>query len=160
MYDVLRVWDRPVSDFLSAPLGLLPLAPLAGVRQPDLAAVVGRMKARIAREAAPPLDTKLWSATYMLMGLRFDEAVINAVLEGVMRMEESVTYQAILRRGRQEGRAEGARAMVLRGGRKKFGPPTAAHEAALNAITDIYRLESLVEKSYDAATWDELLSDG
>ena len=34
------------------------------------------------------------------MGLRFQESLTDKILEGVIAMEESVTYQAILRRGR------------------------------------------------------------
>jgi hypothetical protein len=74
-----------------------------------------------------------------------------------MQMEESVTYQAILQRGMQQGLTQEARAVLLRQGRKKFGPPTAEQEAAVNAITDLGRLEALTEKLLDVSTWDELL---
>lgn len=78
-----------------------------------------------------------------------------------MQMEESVTYQAILRRGMQDGLQQGlqreARAVLLRLGRKKLGPPTAQHEAIIAAIDDVARLEALSEKILDVTTWDDLL---
>ncbi len=76
-------------------------------------------------------------------------------------MEESVTYQAILQRGMQEGMQQGlaqeARTVLLRLGRKKFGPPTPAQEAALAAISDLTRLEALSEKTLVVSSWNELL---
>lgn len=161
-YEVLRVWQRTVEEFLRGPLGLLPLAPLAGVSATDLPTIVDGMKTRVAAVPDGALVAKIWAATYVLLGLRFESAVIDNVLEGVMQMEESTTYQAIIRRGmaagRAEGRAEEARHVLSRQGRKKFGPPTAAQEAALAAITDLARLEDLSEKVLDVNTWDELLA--
>jgi predicted transposase YdaD len=160
-YEVVRVWDRPAADFLSGPLGLLPLAPLAKLQPPDLPAVVAAMRARIDGQPDRPLAAKLWAASYVLMGLRYDRALIDNLLSGVMQMEESVTYQAILSRGMQQGIEQGqideARATLLRLGRTKFGPPTAEQEAAVNAITDLARLRALSEKLLDVSTWDELL---
>jgi hypothetical protein len=157
-YEVVRVWQRAPDEFLRGPLGLLPLAPLAGVRAGDLPTVVSGMKARVDTVPDRALAAKIWAATYVLMGLRFDDALIDNVLEGVMQMEESTTYQAIIRRGRNQGIPLGVRDAVLRQGRKKFGPPTAAHETALAAITDLARLESLSERLLDVNTWDELLA--
>ena len=106
-----------------------------------------------------PLAAKLWSATSLLMGLRFDEALVGRLLSGVSEMEESTTYQALLRRGREQGMREGLRDSLRHLGRKKFaGPPSAEQEAALGAITDLPRLEALTEKLLDVNTWDELLA--
>ncbi len=159
-YTVVRVWEREAGDFLAGPLGLLPLAPLADTTPADLPAVVAGMRQRIDGRADRPLAAKLWAATYILMGLRFDPALIDNVLSGVMQMEESTTYQALLERGAARGRAQEAAAMLLRQGRKKFGPPTPAHEAALAAVTDLPRLEALSERLLDVNTWDELLAGG
>ncbi|MCI0701610.1 MAG: DUF4351 domain-containing protein [Planctomycetia bacterium] len=170
-YEVLRVWERPVADFLNGPLGLIPLAPLANVTSTDLPTVVASMRTRLDTQPDRPLVAKLWAASYVLMGLRFKEALIDNVLSGVMQMEESVTYQAILRRGMQDGIQQGiqqgtqhgaileATKMLLRQGAKKFGvPANAEHEAKLHAIKDLPRLEALSEKLLDVSTWDELLA--
>ena len=37
------------------------------------------------------------------MGLRYDEALADKLLEGVRAMEDSVTYQAIIRKGEAKG---------------------------------------------------------
>jgi hypothetical protein len=69
-------------------------------------------------------------------------------------MEESTTYQAIVRKGRL---AE-ARHMLLRLGGKRFGPADEATTAALNAIEDVQRLEELCERILEVSSWQELLS--
>ena len=96
--------------------------------------------------------------------------LVNNVLSGVMQMEESVTYQAILRRGmeqgiregRAEGRAEGrteeAAKLLLVQASKKFVAPSPEQEAALRAIKDLDRLETLGGRLLDVNTWDDLLA--
>jgi Domain of unknown function (DUF4351) len=57
-----------------------------------------------------------------------------------------------------EGRAEGARALVLRLGKQKFGRvPTKKQQMELETITDLARLETLAEHLRDVASWTELL---
>ena len=89
-------------------------------------------------------------------------------------MKESSTYQAILRegmaegmaRGRTEGRVEGrtegsveeARKLLLLLGAKRWGAPDARSRAAIEAITDLARLEQLTERLLDVSGWDELLA--
>jgi predicted transposase YdaD len=165
-YEVIRVWERDANDFLTAPLGLVPLAPLARVRANDLPSVVAGMRQRIDAQPDRSLAAKLWAATYVLMGLRFDQASVETVLSGVMQMEESVTYQAILRRGEQaglqqglqRGSTQGMTKLLLRQGHKRFGNPTAAQEARIVAITDSAKLEQLSDKILEVNTWDELLA--
>jgi len=41
----------------------------------------------------------LWTATYVLMGLKYPSAFTEQLLRGVRQMKESVTYQAILAEG-------------------------------------------------------------
>jgi predicted transposase YdaD len=88
-------------------------------------------------------------------------------VEGVLDMQESTAYQAILREGRQEGRNEGLiegritgeRQLLIRQGTKKFGKPDPAILAAIEAIRDVERLEALGERILDADVrdWSELL---
>ena len=91
------------------------------------------------------------------MGLRYPRPVAEQLLKGVRDMEESVTYQAILEKGVARGRAEEARSLLIRFGRRRLGEPDAAARAALQAIADVQRLESLCERVHEAATWEELL---
>lgn len=164
-YEVVRVWERPAADFLGGPLGLVPLAPLAAVGPAELPGVIGRMRDRIDAQPDGPLAGRLWTASYILMGLRYEQAAIDALLSGVRQMEESVTYQALLKRGLQEGLQQGsqqgavteARKLLLLSGQAKFGPPGAAIGAAVGAITDLVRLEALVPRVHSVSSWDELL---
>jgi len=156
-YDVVRVWERPAAEFLAGPVGLLPLAPIAEVREAELPGIVAAMKARLDSPPDSALAERLWTATYVLMGLRFEDAVGDKLLSGVMQMEQSTTYQAILRRGAAEGALEEARSMLLRLGTKKFGPPTPALAAAIEATSDKARLEALADDLLTATSWDEVL---
>ena len=61
--------------------------------------------------------------------------------------------------GREEGRVVGARAMLLRQGRRKFGKiPTRKQQRELADITDLARLEALADRLLDAASWAEMLN--
>ncbi|OWK40917.1 hypothetical protein FRUB_04809 [Fimbriiglobus ruber] len=106
-YRVIRVWERPPDEFLTGPLALLPFAPIAAVDRTGLPAVVDRMRARLGSEVARPLVAKLWACTNVLMGLRYENEFVDRLLEGVLQMEESTTYQAILARGEVRGEARG-----------------------------------------------------
>src|SRR5438105_5140841 len=131
-YRILRGWEVPAAAWLSGGLGLVPLAPLGSVQKADLPAVVAQMKQRFDREA-PRQAKELWFAAYILMGLRYESAIVQSLLRGVVNMKESTTYQAILKEGKAEGKAIGiaegkaeeARKMLLLQGRDRFGEPSA-----------------------------------
>jgi hypothetical protein len=76
-------------------------------------------------------------------------------------MKESVTYQAILEEGEAKGRSEGAvaeaKTFLLRLGQIRFGSPDARVRSAVDAITDLERLEGLGERLLSVASWEELL---
>lgn len=77
-------------------------------------------------------------------------------------MEESVTYQAIMNRGRAEGEARGrareARHIIRLQGDTKFGPPDPTTQAALDSINDPDRLEVLATRLLTADSWADLLA--
>src|SRR5205085_4729656 len=100
-YRILRVWEVPAAAWLSGGLGLVPLAPLGSVQKADLPAVVAQMKQRFDREA-PSQAKDLWFAAYILMGLRYERAMVQTLLRGVLNMKESTTYEAILEEGKAE----------------------------------------------------------
>lgn len=164
-YHVLKVWERPAEDFLTGPIGLIPLAPLADVKPSALPSVVERMRKRIAGRAARPLAAKLWSASYVLMGLRYQTTLIESLLGGVLQMEESVTYQAIIRRGEKKGREKGIREGAIKEAQKllfiaaepKFGIPNKAVRNAVGSITEISIIETIMSRLMTASTWAELL---
>src|SRR5258708_5298722 len=103
------------------------------------------------------------------MGLRYERALSQTLLQGVATMKESVTYQAILEEGKAEGiakgmaagmvegKAEEARRILLLLGREQFGEPPANVQAALDAVADVNRLEELTVRLKHAASWQDLL---
>jgi len=113
---------------------------------------------------AKPFD----ATTKHLMGLRYPREMVKRLLEGVKQMKESDTYQAILEEGEARGEArgvargevEGRRALLLRIGGKKFGPPGPSARSIILAISDSQKLESLAERVLDVSTWDDLLEPG
>jgi hypothetical protein len=152
-YKVLRVWEVSADKWLSGGLGVVPLAPLGAAQMDELPGIVGRMKKRLACDAAPAQAADLWSATYILMGLRYERAMIQKLLEGVVTMKESVTYQAIL----EEGEIEEAKKIVVLLARKRFGEPSPQALAAIAALTDVKKLEELSVRLLGAASWQDLL---
>ena len=163
-YRTVRVWEVPAQQWLSGGLGSVPLAPLGDVLPSDLPAVIAQMKQRL--DPTPPRErAQLWSAAYILMGLRYERALIQRLLQGVVTMKESVTYQAILEegeaigeaRGKAEGKAEEARRILLLLGRDQFGAPSVNVQTALDALADVNRLEELTVRLKHAASWQELL---
>jgi predicted transposase YdaD len=103
----------------------------------------------------------LWTATQVLMGLRYEEALVDQLLQGVIAMEESVTYQAIIAKGKAEGRDEGrlqeAKRLLLLQGRELLGEPGAKVTAAVEAIGELERVEQLSLRVLKATSWQELL---
>lgn len=173
-YRVVRIWQRPVEAMLSAGVGALPLAPLADVNLADLPGVIGAMHTRLKSEVTLSEAAQLWTATYVLMGLRYDQALVTKLLQGVRAMEESVTYQAIISKGRTEGEAKGkaegmalgeaegaageARRILLLLGTDAFGKPDAAAQAAIGRLHDCEKLEALIKRVRKVKGWQELLA--
>jgi len=87
--------------------------------------------------------------------VRYDPAVISALKREVLKMEESITYQEI----KGLGRLEEARKMILRQGKRRFGRASRKAAQALEAITDLERLEVLGERLVEAKSWEELLTE-
>jgi predicted transposase YdaD len=147
---------------LAGGLGTLPLAPISAVTEADLPAIIERMKERLGRRSARAQAKDLWAATYILMGIRYSRDMAAILLRGVISMEESVTYQAILEEGEARGMVKGAiealREVILTQGTDRFGPPDARVTAALNRIHDLQRLKELSRRLLSVGTWQELLA--
>ena len=158
-YQVVRVWELPVQSLLEGGLSTLPLAPISGVDKKDLPHVIERMRGRLRKKGA--LGHELWAATYVLMGLRYERELINHLLRGVITMEESTTYQAIVEEGIAKGLQQGAiqalQRVLLRMGADYLGVPGAQVKAAVEAVASPERLEELVRHAPKASNWEDLL---
>jgi predicted transposase YdaD len=184
-YNVVRIWERPVAEVLAAGLPVLPLAPVSDVGANPLPEVLTAVARRFKEEASPEQVKLLWAATKVLMGLRYPEEQIDPIAErisamilGIRGIEESSVYQGIFAKGLAEGEAkglaegeakglaegeakglvEGARKTLLRQGRRKLGSPNEDVEARIAALGDFERLQELLDRIMDVATWDELLA--
>jgi predicted transposase YdaD len=166
-YDVVRLWELPPERLLQAGLPLLPLAPVSDVTSQRLPAVLTAVAERLRDEAEPELKKTLWAATEILLGLYHSEERVKELTEeittmilGIPGIEESSVYQGILAkgeaRGEAKGRVEDARAILIRHGTKKFGPPNEQARAQIAALSDLDRLHDLVDRVLDVASWDEL----
>lgn len=154
-YDVVRTWQQPVDRLLNGPVATLPLAPIGDVSLINLPRVVRRVEERLQREVPPATARELWSATQVLMGLRYSPEVIERMASRMSNwVKDSSVYQAWVR----EARTEEARGLLLRQGQVRFGAPDESTLAAIERITDLETLESLAVKLLTVANWDELLA--
>jgi hypothetical protein len=139
-------------SLMAGGLGAAPLALLTDDAAPRLAEMVSRFADRVDREAPAPADASLLlSCAFILLGLRYDKAVGRALYEGVQKMRESSTYQAILEERREEGLTKG---MVL--GRQeallavlheRFPVVPPEVEARIRASTDLDRLQAAIRQA-------------
>ena len=159
-YRVVRLWQEDPESYLTGGVNLVPLAPLTNVpdAEEELRGLVRHMAERINAEPEPRA-AKLWTATYLLMGLCFSKEFASRLLEGVQNMRESTTYQAILTEGRNEGRVGEAQRMLLMLGETRFGEPDEATCGAIEAILDVERLERMTKRVLDTniQDWNGLL---
>ncbi len=97
-YRVVRMWEQDSTLFLDNP-ALLPLAPLTQTTSPQ------RLLSQVAQSVAriPDRDTRQNIAGYteILAGLRFEKNLIRQLLSEDI-MQESVIYQDILQKGKQQ----------------------------------------------------------
>ncbi|MCC7370365.1 MAG: hypothetical protein IT306_18210 [Chloroflexi bacterium] len=146
------------------------MAPLATVEPTQLPSVLRRVEERLRQEASPTSADELWAATYLLLGLRYDDRTVSEVVTRMSWLQESSTYQAIRREGLAEGRAVGqlegraegrvdtARRFILDLGSDKFGAPSQTTTSILESISDLSILERLHRRILTASTWAELLA--
>jgi hypothetical protein len=73
-------------------------------------------------------------------------------------MEESSTYQAIVAKGVSKGALKEAKKFVLFMGRERFGLPDAEAATAIEAITDLERLEQMGQRLLYVSSWQELVA--
>jgi predicted transposase YdaD len=168
-YGVVRVWQQPVAPLLDGPLGLLPVAPIADVPEADVPRVLHRVTDRISQEATPAQTAKLMEVTLTFLGLRFDEDAIADFQRSIPMMNiarDSSYPRLIAREGRAEGRAEGqaigqareARRLLRLLGDTRFGTPDEESARAIEAISDIDRLEHMTLRLLTATGWADLLA--
>jgi predicted transposase YdaD len=162
---VVRVWQLDPEQLLSGGPGTLALAPVSAVPEGQIQDVIRRMNNRLSGRRAPRKARDIKAAAYVFLGLRYSDDIAYALFREVVGMEESSTYRAIVRQGREQGlleglaqgRVEGVRRAVLLQGEAKFGPPDDATRAAINAISDLEQLDELTLRLMNVTSWQDLM---
>jgi hypothetical protein len=81
--------------------------------------------------------------------------VADRLLGGIREMEDSVTYQAIVRKGQLKE----ARGILVRLGTRKFGAPSPTVCQRVEATTDLESLERMIDRLQTSSSWNEALCD-
>ena len=153
-YDVIKAWELSAETLMSLGVGVLPLVPISSVQRSEIPALVKRMADRFRSEVPRAIEAELWTATFVLTGLRYDDKFAEMLLRGVRNnMKESSTYLAIVEEGAARARADD----ILRICTKRLGKPTRKVQETILATTDEARLLTLLDRVLDVETWAELL---
>ncbi len=107
-YAVVRLWQQDVAQLLAGGLAALPLAPLAAKSPREAADAVYAVHDRLYREIDAQKARELSTATFILLGLSYEDAFLKTLTIGVHKMQESSFYQMILREGAARGCWPGA----------------------------------------------------
>jgi hypothetical protein len=73
-------------------------------------------------------------------------------------MRDSVTYQAILDEGREEGQIQLAHKTLLRQGTRRFHEPSEEIRLRIEALANIEKLENLLDRVIEVQSWEELFT--
>ena len=142
---------------------------MSQVRKNELPDVLRQVEYRLNSEAKPSEADRLRTASFVLMGLKYDPKFVEKLM-GKNVLELSSTYQAMMRegiekgielgkkQGLEQGREQGLRTPLLRIGRRRLGEPSTAITDALASISEVERLEALLDRVLEIESWDELLA--
>jgi predicted transposase YdaD len=156
-YQAVRIWRLPPEPLLTGGLPLLALAPISAVTEAELPGIIERMGRRLGGRRGRRQADVVWAAAYILLGLRYSAALAEQVFRGVVSMEESSTYQAILEKGEARGAIREAKKVLRLQGDAAFGPPDTRTAATIERLADLERLEELLKRVRTAENWRDLL---
>lgn len=154
-FEVIRLWEQPFESFLTAP-GLLPLAILSRVNNRE--AALQEIARQIQSVPNRTEQANLVASTFVLAGLVLEEFVIQRVLQMDI-LAESPTYQYIINKGVEKGRAEGRvealRSLIIKLLNLKLGQLS---ESITDQISQLSfpQLEQLGEAMLTFSTVEEL----
>ncbi|MGB3636365.1 MAG: DUF4351 domain-containing protein [Rivularia sp. (in: cyanobacteria)] len=152
-YRALRMWEQDSSMFLDNP-ALLPLAPLTRTNSPQ--ALLSQVAQSVAR--IPDRNTRQNIAAYteILAGLKFEKNLIRQLLSEDV-MQESVIYQDILQKGRQQGKQQEAFQFLMRLLTRRFGEIDSSIIERIRVLST-EKLEVLGEEFVDFSAISDLIS--
>lgn len=178
-YKVVRLWEIPYQKLMSGSVYLLPYAALAMYDDNQVAQVMDELAVRINQEISAPEAKRIWGMIKILLGLRFSKEVIDQMIVPLEQLEDSTTYQYLIKKGEAigevkgeargeargeakgeaKGRIEAAREILLTLGTDRFGPPSRDFQAIISAISSATDLKRLATRVLHTDGWAELLTD-
>ena len=72
-------------------------------------------------------------------------------------MQNSTTYQAIIKEGMEKGIVKAKRDDLILIGTKRFGEPSDEFRNAIQSISDLSVLDGMLLQMIEVKSWDELL---
>ncbi len=166
-YRVIRLWQHPVEDLLHLGVSALSLAVLGRLPADRpltdaLREVVQTIRQRLDRESDEAEAATVLTAAYTLAGMRVESPDLNQIFRGIGIVNATTAWDAALEEGERRGelkwKVENSHQLLLRQGRKRFGPPADGTEAELKSIRDLDRLERLADAILTASSWQEWLA--
>ena len=137
-FNVIRLWEQPKYQ------GLLPFIALSKTTNPE--ETLRQAAQQIEAITDKNLQANLAAATCIISGLRLDTKIVQRIIRRDV-MKESVTYQAILQEGLEEGKARGlaeGKARGLAEGEAK-GLAEAANQIAINMLKSAISLDLIAQ---------------
>ena len=134
-FNVIRLWEQPTEIFQQYQ-GLLPFIALSKTTNPE--ETLRQAAQQIEAITDKNLQANLAAATCIISGLRLDTKIVQRIIRRDV-MKESVTYQAILQEGLEEGKARG-----LAEGEAK-GLAEAANQIAINMLKSAISLDLIAQ---------------
>ncbi len=178
-YSVIRVWEEPLESLLNAGLGLAPLSILTNEASVNLPVAFDRLLTSVRAQGTSETIVKdLLSSIFVLSGLRYEAEQMESLYRSLsMTLEDSTTYQLILKRGEARGIAIGeergeergiaigeergdvlrSQSTILKLGTKRFGAVPRAIDEQIRSTDNPVRLEAITDRLLDATSWEELL---
>jgi len=108
-FQVIRLWEQPTNVFFQSP-GLLPFAVLSQANNPT--ETLRQVAVQISQINDQRIQSNVAASAFVLAGLVLNKEIIQQLLRKEL-MQESVTYQALIAEGREEGIEEGIRRVAI-----------------------------------------------
>jgi hypothetical protein len=166
-YNLARMWEKSTDEMFDNGL-IAALSPLAHFPPEQLPEVLRRMEEAIETTARDEKEREnFWLIAYTNLGLRFPAERVHELLahrlpyiweRKACRRTRSNGYHAGLAEALRDGDLRGTRRWVLGLGRQCLGEPTAEVATALDAISNLDRLEQLAARVLKAPTWSAALA--
>ncbi len=155
-YKVVRLYGLPVEPLVTGPIATIGLVGVAAVPAADAARVATRVRDRLVSELPLAEAREMAEVLRVFAGLRPGGKFLETIMMTTADLfQASKSYRETVLKGRAEGRAEGERAMLVRMGTARFGPPPAAVSARVAAATPD-DLDRLADRLLSAAGWGDL----